>query len=243
MLMRSVRRLFPPLQRAARKFGLHIDYFGRARDSDTELYSPLYEPWRSPEWQTALRAKDTRSLVSLDRKYVLHQLLLQSITGCNGAVAECGVYKGGTAYLFATILEGKGRSLYLFDTFDGMPETRARLDKHVAGDFADTNLTDVKVYMSPFDFVRLERGFIPNSLQVVASETFAFVHIDLDIYDAVAAASEFFYRRVQRGGFIVYDDYGFPSCPGARTAVDEFFADKREVPLVLRTGQCVICKI
>ena len=29
-------------------------------------------------------------------------------------------------------------------------------------------------------------------------------------------------------------------CPGARAAVDEFFAGKPEVPLVLRTGQAVV---
>ena len=40
---------------------------------------------------------------------------------------------------------------------------------------------------------------------------------------------------MQRGAVIVYDDYGFPTCPGARKAVDDFFADKPEMPLVLTT--------
>ncbi len=40
------------------------------------------------------------------------------------------------------------------------------------------------------------------------------------------------------------DDYGFPSCPGVRRAVDEFFAhERREVPLCLPTGQCLIVKL
>ena len=39
---------------------------------------------------------------------------------------------------------------------------------------------------------------------------------------------------------MIFDDYGFPTCPGARQAVDEFFADKREVPFVLPTGQAVV---
>jgi O-methyltransferase len=42
------------------------------------------------------------------------------------------------------------------------------------------------------------------------------------------------------GGFIIFDDYGMPSCPGARAAVDQFFADKPEKPLALHTGQALV---
>jgi len=40
----------------------------------------------------------------------------------------------------------------------------------------------------------------------------------------------------------VIDDYGFPSCPGAVAAVDEFFAHTRSVPICLQTGQAIIFK-
>ena len=39
---------------------------------------------------------------------------------------------------------------------------------------------------------------------------------------------------------MVFDDYGFPTCPGAKAAVDEFFHGRKEVPLVLPTGQAVV---
>lgn len=42
--------------------------------------------------------------------------------------------------------------------------------------------------------------------------------------------------RLSSGGIIVFDEHGFPSCPGARAAVDDFLADKPEIPLVLPTG-------
>jgi hypothetical protein len=44
------------------------------------------------------------------------------------------------------------------------------------------------------------------------------------------------------GGVIVLDDYGFASCPGARAAADEFFADKPERLLALSTAQGVVHK-
>ena len=45
------------------------------------------------------------------------------------------------------------------------------------------------------------------------------------------------------GGMIVFDDYGFPSCPGARRAVDEAFANRPEVPICLPTGQALVVKL
>jgi hypothetical protein len=45
------------------------------------------------------------------------------------------------------------------------------------------------------------------------------------------------------GGVILFDDYGQPSCPGARTAVDEYFQDKPEQPLVQTYGQAIVFKL
>jgi O-methyltransferase len=44
------------------------------------------------------------------------------------------------------------------------------------------------------------------------------------------------------GGIIVYDDYGFHSCTGAKIAVDEFYTGKEERPIYLPTGQCIVIK-
>jgi O-methyltransferase len=42
---------------------------------------------------------------------------------------------------------------------------------------------------------------------------------------------------------MVFDDYGFLTCPGAKKAVDEFFSDKREYPCYLPTGQAIVTKL
>jgi O-methyltransferase len=68
------------------------------------------------------------------------------------------------------------------------------------------------------------------------------VHIDADIYQSVKDSCTFFYPRLESGGIMVFDDYGFPSCPGARKAVDEFFSDKEEFPFYLPSGQCFIVR-
>ncbi len=211
---------------------------------DRELYRPLFQPWLSEQWSAKLHTGDPTSCVSADRKYVLCQLLEQSVLTLAGDVAECGVYQGGTAKIFAERLHelGVAKQLHLFDTFEGMPETDPRYDLIQRGDFSNTSLEAVRAYVGPYDNVEYHPGLVPATLAAVSGRTFCFAHIDLDIYHPIAAATEFFYARLATGGIMLYDDYGFPSCPGARKAVDEFFADKPERPVVLGTGQCLVIK-
>ncbi|MBV9271355.1 MAG: class I SAM-dependent methyltransferase [Candidatus Eremiobacteraeota bacterium] len=245
----SIRsKAFELLRTAAAVAGFDIRYT-RVRDAanipDGYLYRPLFEPWRSQAWKKRLRMEDDASLVTADRKYVLHTLLEQAARAVDGDVAECGVYRGGTAYLFAELLMriAPQKRLYLFDTFEGMPETDARYDRHLKGDFSDTSLEAVRRYLRNFGNVEFRPGFIPQSFTGLEDRKFCFVHIDLDIYEAVTDASQYAYERLTPGGILVYDDYGFASCPGARRAVDEFFEGRLEVPLVLPTGQCIVFRI
>lgn len=52
-----------------------------------------------------------------------------------------------------------------------------------------------------------------------------------------------FYTRLNPGGVLIFDDYGFPTCPGAKRAVDEFFAAVPEHSVYLPTGQAVVTRL
>lgn len=156
-----------------------------------------------------------------------------------GAIAEVGVYKGGTAYLIA--LTNLYKFVYLFDTFDGMPEVCEK-DRHEKGDFSDTNFYTVKQLLKGFN-VNLYRGIFPKSLtQSLKNQCYSFVHLDCDIYQSVNDGLQFFYPRMSKGGIIAIDDYAEPNCPGAKLATDEFFKDKPEKLLDICQSQTYIIK-
>ena len=182
------------------------------------------------------------TLVDKQRCFMLYQFALQSLR-VEGHIAEVGVYKGGTAKLIATIIEGSEKTLHLFDTFDGMPETDAGKDLHHKGDFADTSLESVQHLVGTSPMIHYYPGFFPATSGPIEQYPFCFVHIDVDIYRSVLDSCDFFYPRMTKGGIMVFDDYGFESCPGAKLAVDQFFADKHERPWYLPTGQCVVIKL
>ena len=87
------------------------------------------------------------------------------------------------------------------------------------------------------DLVVFHEGWIPDRFGDVAETRFCFVHLDVDLFQPTRDSLGFFYPRMVDGGLIVCDDYGFETCPGARRAVDEFFADRPEpIGVHLPTG-------
>ncbi|HVE54462.1 MAG TPA: TylF/MycF/NovP-related O-methyltransferase [Ramlibacter sp.] len=210
---------------------------------DASFYTPLFSPWLGHgAFAAPLAAASKHTLVSADRCYVLFTLAAQALH-LDGEFWECGVYRGGTAHLLADAIAASaqpGKPLRLFDTFAGMPETDARHDFHSKGDFADTSLAAVRKRIGPREHVHYHQGWIPATFSGLESSRIALAHIDVDIYQSVLDSIAFISPRLVPGGFVVFDDYGFPTCPGARQAVDEFYARRREKPLVLPTGQAIV---
>jgi O-methyltransferase len=210
---------------------------------DAQLYRPLFVPWLAPGPFQSLYAKvRPYTVITPDRLHVLYTLASQA-SELSGEFWECGVYRGGTAMMLADVLtkadDGEPR-LRLFDTFSGMPAADDRRDIHRAGDFADTSAESVLQRVGGPSRARVHQGMLPGTFQGLEHASIAFAHIDLDIYQSMLDACAFIYPRLTRGGFIVFDDYGMPSCPGARQAVDEFFDQRSERPLILPTGQAVV---
>jgi hypothetical protein len=177
----------------------------------------------------------------LEDFFNLYQLVLRT-RKLPGEIAELGVYRGGSAKLIAS-LKGE-KSLYLFDTFEGMPSVRADVDHHLAGDFADTSLEAVRNYLRDFKGVFFHKGFFPGSASELAktSTSFCLVHLDADIYESTRAGLNFFYPRMVKGGMIVSHDYRNLHCPGVKKAFAEFFADKPEPVIELWKTQCLVVK-
>jgi O-methyltransferase len=182
------------------------------------------------------------TLVGQDRCFMLYQLA-EYANAKEGEMAEVGVYKGGTSKLISKVAARAAKTIHIFDTFSGMPLTDMTKDRHEEGDFSDTSLDSVKKYLEDCSNVRFYQGSFPDTSAPIVDLPFCFVHIDVDIYKSVMDCCEFFYPRLVKGGIMVFDDYGFLSCPGAKMAVDEFFSDKPEYPCYLPTGQCFVIKL
>jgi O-methyltransferase len=185
---------------------------------------------------------DGITIVDKVRCFMIFQLAQQA-SKITGDIAEVGVYKGGTAKLLAKIFESSSKTIHLFDTFAGMPITDPNKDLVKKGDFGDTSLESVRQSLSDFKNILLYKGLFPKTAKSIENKRFCLVHVDVDIYRSVMDCCDFFYQRLARGGIIIFDDYGYITCPGAKKAIDEFFSGKSEYPCYLPTGQCLAIKI
>jgi len=141
--------------------------------------------------------------------------------------AEFGVYRGGSLELLASIAKSnKLIDVFGFDSFEGLPKPSEH-DTHKEGDFRDTDGAFIQKYLSDnYGNVTLKKGWSPQIFDEFNDAAFSFVHIDVDLYNSVMDACNFFYPRMVKGGIMLFDDYGWESTKGAKKAVDEFFSDK-----------------
>ena len=186
-------------------------------------------------------------------RYKTLQLVADEVYANNiqGAVAEVGVYKGGFAKIINMCF--KDRSLYLFDTFEGFDEIEKTYDIEnrfsdeevfEKWDFKDTSVDIVLSKMKYREKCIVKKGYFPDTATDI-NEKFAFVSIDVDLFEPIYNALDFFYPRINDGGYIFIHDYNNDVFLGVKKAVDKFenkYGKLKKVPVFDHGGTIIIVK-
>lgn len=173
--------------------------------------------------------------------------------GISGAFVECGVWKGGAAGVlgFVAQKENRGRQLWLFDSFEGLPEPTAAdgsLAQSYAGGKTAGNLVSIgqcvglledvrRLFLSVLKLrgedVHIEKGWFQDTLPGAKARIglIAVLRLDADWYESTKVALEQLYDNVVLGGYVIIDDYGH--WEGCRKAVHEFL-DKRNIKVDIK---------
>lgn len=188
----------------------------------------------------------------LSNVYELSNLIEKNKTA--GAFVECGVWKGGCAAVMAYVAQkfGSGRKTWLLDSFEGLPEPTAE-DGKIAKDYAmnkvEGNLKTInkcvgtikdaedilfKILKLDKKNIEISKGWFQDTLPKDKEKMgkIALLRLDGDWYESTKCCLENLYENVIIGGYIVLDDYGH--WEGARRALDEFFAEKKIKPDLIK---------
>jgi len=179
-------------------------------------------------------------LLTSNEAFLLHSLAsVQSKQP--GAIAEVGVFEGGSARM---ICESKGDvPLHLFDTFTGLP-VAGEHDAHshrTKPNLYACSIESIQAYLQAFPNVFFHKGLFPHSVsKVPENQRFSFAHFDVDLYESTLGCLNYFYPRMNPGGIMLSHDYSI--LKGVRKAFVEFLGDKPEQLIELPTTQCMIVR-
>jgi O-methyltransferase len=195
------------------------------------------------------RAVQPYTLTSPERVYALIQAVQYVAENeIPGAVVECGVWKGGSMMAAALALLRLGRAdrdLYLFDTFEGMPQptdrdvayngrtaamdfdrTRTSAD---SSDWCNAPLQAVREALRSTGYtesrIHLVKGKVQDTIPGSAPASIALLRLDTDWYESTRHELEHLFPRLSEAGVIIIDDYGH--WQGARQATDEYLSRNR----------------
>ncbi len=142
--------------------------------------------------------------------------------------------------------------LFLFDTFEGMPEPSER-DVRWTGETAEALLADeprtedstlwaqasldrVKQVMRsvpyPAERIHFVKGNVEETIPGHAPEEIALLRLDTDWHLSTKHELVHLYPRLSGGGVLIIDDYGW--WRGAGEGTDEYFEEKGLIPFLVR---------
>jgi hypothetical protein len=192
-------------------------------------------------------------MTSIERVYALTEAVRYVVVnGIDGALVECGVWKGGSMMAVALTLKQLGagdRDLFLFDTFEGMPPS-SDVDRSFRGELAVDLLEKATSYedwiwaycpenhvrqvieTTGYDMARVHfvRGRVEETIPDSAPERIALLRLDTDWYESTRHEMIHLFPRIVVPGVLIVDDYGH--WQGARRAVDEYI-EQFATPLLL----------
>lgn len=184
-------------------------------------------------------------------KLIAQFLVFNQSIKVKGSCLEFGVFKGNSLFRllnFKKILRIK-KYFYAFDLFgefkvpqkiddDDLDELKLFFkeagNKSVSISFLNHNLKKRKLNEN----VRLIKGDIKKTLvpflKKRKKEKFAFINLDVDLYDVTYFILEKIWPRVSQGGVVWFDDYGENKenrFPGATRAIKKFIRKNKNAKL------------
>lgn len=170
-----------------------------------------------------------------DRETELLLAELKTTLDLPGDVVEFGCYEGDTSVLLADVLRDQpDKWLYLYDSFEGLPEKTAE-DKSAdgwrfqAGELKaspDTVRHKFKKYDLPEPVII--KGWFDKLNNSDLPESISFALLDGDFYNSIKTSLELVAPRMVAGGIIAVHDYRNARLPGSAQAVNEFLAEHHD---------------
>ena len=189
------------------------------------------------------------------RMNVFHLMRHVAVSKIPGDVVELGCAAGESSIVVQKVLNefAPDKAFHVFDSFEGLPEIKAEDQSDNVFKKGDVSVPENILYknfaetqVSP---PHVHKGWFEDTVPDNLPDKISFAIVDGELYSSTKHILPHVYERLSPGAiciFIVYynenifrRDYtdDCQKCPGARRAIDEFFADKPESVSLLYSNE------
>lgn len=152
--------------------------------------------------------------------------------GAPGDFVELGCYKGDTSLLLAEVLVGSDKKLWIYDSFEGLPE-KSTEDASVIGEnfkggelFVTKREVKERFLRAGLPVPIIKKAWFKDLQDEDLPEKIAFAFLDGDFYDSMKDSLKLVESRISSGIKMIIHDYNNEALPGVKKAVDEWLVGK-----------------
>lgn len=193
----------------------------------SEPHNPFlrHEPWKGIRERARARAI---SMISDEKLFNLAQYI-HLTSHLQGTVVEFGSFQGGSSAVIIEAVNHFGKKpVMIFDSYEGIPESRYGVDYRWKATFSNNSYAEVKNAFRDCDNVQVVKGNVIETMEMVKGPV-VFCHIAIDTLEAGEAALNKIWPMLVPEGIIVVDDYGsFPNCVPLTVFTDKFFEGRTD---------------
>ena len=138
-----------------------------------------------------------------------------------GHIVEAGIFKGGSSAKLSILAKILNRKLYLFDSFEGLPENSENHDTSLLGHSITDwfkggsfkgKLDEVKNNIEAYgesEVCNYVEEYFEDSMPKF-TEKIAFAYLDVDLASSTRTCLKYLYPLLSKGGIIISQDGDFP---------------------------------
>lgn len=172
-------------------------------------------------------ASETEKIIEIAKRCLL----------VDGDFVELGCYRGDTSLLLAELLveksvENSVKKLWIYDSFEGLPEKSSEDESVVGKDFKSGELFATKKEVKG-RFLRaglpvpiIKKAWFDDLTDEDLPEKVAFAFLDGDFYESIRDSLRLVESKMSKNGVIIVHDYNNLALPGVMRAVDGWLSDK-----------------
>jgi O-methyltransferase len=177
---------------------------------------------------------ETNSQTSSEESKIILRELTRVLDGnIDGDVVEFGCYSGLTSIQLLKLLSGQNKKrLYVYDSFEGLPEKTAPDHSPLGVQFKAGELSVSKkqfiknIQKANVPMPIIKKSWFSDLVSSDVPEVICFAYLDGDYYQSIKDSLKIIESKLAKTATIVVDDYYNESLPGVRKAVDEWLQAK-----------------